>query len=325
MSNFVQVIGKLVSFDRGNYIFQVGNANIEIPDYKMFHFVTFPDDLMENGHLKTGSEIRLVKKDDQTYYPDRRHYEWMKRSTLSNSADGSYLLEDPAVKPYPVACDDFRTFTRDIATMMGNMNSADREMVLSLLMDSSKNEEEKKQEISKKGILPVNFVESESLEKKSSLFFPAGKGKTDVSKWEKEKNVQMKEIVETIASFANSKSPRPCKLIIGIDDKSSRTTGLQNEIASKFPQMRTLDQVQNTFIVNCIRDYSYRNAALLSSLTYNWYKLGKDLILVIGINYSGQPVIVKDGKLPYRSGSSKNVIEGTQLVNYILDYQKTNH
>lgn len=324
MSNFVQVIGKLVSFDRGNYIFQVGNANIEIPDYKMFHFVTFPDHLMENGHLKTGSEIRLVKKDDQTYYPDRRHYEWMKRSTLSNSADGTHLLEDPAVKPYPVACDDFRTFTRDIATMMGNMNSADREMVLSLLMDSSKNEEEKKQEISKKGILPVNFVESESLEKKSSLFFPAGKGRTDASdKLKKEKNVQMIEIVETIASFANSKSPRPCQLIIGVDDKD-RTTGLQNEIASRYPSMRTLDQFQSTYLVTMIKQLTYENASLLQSLAYNWYRLGKDLILVIDINYTGKPVLVKGGRLPYRSGSSKNVIEGTQLVDYILDYKTHN-
>lgn len=325
MNNFVQKIGKVEHFDGVIYILQVENSTIEIPEKKMFRCVKFPDDMMDNGHLKVGSVIHLAKMGNKPYYPDHSVYECLNSPARFFSADGSFLLDDPAVKPYPVEHGDFETFTKEVAAKMGSMESTDRERLVKLLTDSNMTKEEKMEEVSKWGILPVTFVESESLEKKSSLFFPAGKGKTDVSKWEKEKNVQMKEIVETIASFANSKSPRPCKLIIGIDDKSSRTTGLQNEIASKLPQMRTLDQVQNTFIVNCIRDYSYRNAALLSSLTYNWYKLGKDLILVIGINYSGQPVIVKDGKLPYRSGSSKNVIEGTQLVDYILDYQKTNH
>ena len=92
--------------------------------------------------------------------------------------------------------------------------------------------------------------------------------------------------------------------------------------SSNYPQMANLDQFQNTLLVPFIKSYTYDNALLMSSLKYNWYNYNGDLILIIDINYHGDPIICKGGRLPYRCDSAKMIAEGVDLVNMVKKLTK---
>ena len=161
---------------------------------------------------------------------------------------------------------------------------------------------------------PLDLEETATLEKKNSLF--------DLPRKSKDEKPQIREIVESIAAMCNCSNQQTCQLIVGINSKTNKTCKLQDEIATIYPQIASLDQFQNTVLVPFIKSYTYDNPLLMSSLKYNWYSYNGDLLLVIEINYQGDPVICKGGRLPYRCDSTKMVAEGADLVNMIKKLSK---
>ena len=194
-------------------------------------------------------------------------------------------------------------------TLILSLPEKQRLETLNIIAASNMTEEQKIEKLTSMVDFPLDFVESQTLEKKASLFYAPGTPKDN--------NAQIKEIVESIVAMCNSEEQKQCRLIVGVNDKTNKTCKLQDEIATIYPQMTNLDQFQNTMLVPFIKSYTYDNAILMSSLKYNWYNYNGDLILIIDINYHGDPIICKGGRLPYRCDSAKMVAEGVDLVNMV--------
>ena len=67
-------------------------------------------------------------------------------------------------------------------------------------------------------------------------------------------------------------------------------------------------------------DYVYINSSDFSAqmrARYYWCNYNGNLILIIDINYHGDPIICKGGRLPYRCDSAKMIAEGVDLVNMV--------
>ena len=329
MSSIIKTQGTVVKFENGAYTVKVDDKVVSIPSGVMHRCVEFPSDMLENGHLKISCQLALVRKDDRTYYPDHTFYPVAKNSQLgihrlpsllfsdqkqssAQLSDGSYLLI--GIPSYiEVKNDD--TFMADLSAMLPLMPNEKREQVL-LILTSTDSETEKKKAIMKIVDFPVKFTESSRLEKKSSLFFPASK-----SQLEKDRNAQLKEVADSVIAFCNSKEQRPCHVIVGISNETNKPTGLQNEIATRYPGM-SLDKFQSTVLVPFFLSYTGNNALLMASLNFEWYKISENLVLIIDINYTRAPVVVKGGRLPYRYGTSKSVAEMSEMVSYIMNFSK---
>lgn len=305
MCKFNKFIGTVTNYFNNMYTITVDGKSIHMSFEVMHKFPAFPASMMEEGHLKTGVSITMVKKDERTYYPDHETY-GIKNQDPKLNVDGSYLLKD--AKPYKMTNNLTELMTK-VNAILPSLPENQRMETLRILMSTDKTEEQKTIELTSLIELPLDFEESQTLEKKMSLFHTAGKQKDD--------KAQLKEIVETIAAMCNCEEQKQCQLVIGVNDKTNKTCKLQDEIATNYPQMDTLDQFQNTFLVPFIKSYTYDNPMLMSSLKYNWYSYNGDLILIIDINYHGDPVICKGGRLPYRCDSAKMVAEGMDLVNMV--------
>lgn len=305
MCKFNKFIGTVTNFFNNMYTISVDGKSIHMPFEVMHKFPTFPTSMMEEGHLKTGVNITMVKKDERTYYPDHETYGVNNQEPKLN-VDGSYLLKD--AKPYKQT-NSFTELMTKLNTLLPSLPEEKRMETLKVLMASDMTEEQKTEKLTTLVSFPLEFEESQTLEKKMSLFYAPGNSKDD--------KAQLKEIVESIVAMCNCEEQKQCQLVIGVNDKTNKTCKLQDEIASNYPQMETLDQFQNTFLVPFIKSYTYDNPMLMSSLKYNWYSYNGDLILIIDINYHGDPIICKGGRLPYRCDSAKMVAEGMDLVNMV--------
>ena len=306
MCKFEKSIGKVTNYYNNIYTIQLEDKTLHIPFYVMHRYPAFPTAMMEEGHLRIGVSVTMVKKDEMTYYPDHETYGVTNTQEHKLKVDGSYLLKD--AKPYKQ--------TNSLSEMMAQFNTLilslpenQRLETLNIIAASNMNEEQKIEKLTSMVDFPLDFVESQTLEKKASLFYAPG--------IPKDNNAQIKEIVESIVAMCNSEEQKPCRLIVGVNDKTNKTCKLQDEIATIYPQMTNLDQFQNTMLVPFIKSYTYDNAILMSSLKYNWYNYNGDLILIIDINYHGDPIICKGGRLPYRCDSAKMVAEGVDLVNMV--------
>lgn len=306
MCKFQKFIGEITNYTNSVYTITVGDKKITIPYSVMHKYPVFPTNMMEAGHLKIGGSIHLVKKDEQTFYPDHETYGISNSQEQIHYMDGTYLLKD--VKPLKLGC-SFNELLGKLSTIMPSIPEDKRNEVLQVLANQNLGDEEKQGKITSLVAFPLDFEESETLEKKKSLFIPAYRSKDE--------NAQPKEIVESIVAMCNISEQKPCKLIIGIDDKTNLTNKLQDEIATRYPNM-DLDEFQNTFLIPFIKYYTYDNPLLLSSLKYNWYDYHGDLVLIIDINYKGAPIVCKGGILPYRCGSSKHCVEGPDMVSMIV-------
>lgn len=306
MCKFNKVQGVINNFQNDMYFVSVDNTFVRIPHAVMHKFPSFPESMMDGNHLKIGSTIVLVKKDERTYYPDHETYGVKNGPEVKTNVDGSYLLQ--YAKPYKQSS-NYQDLLRKMSSNLIALPEETRTEVLMVISNTNMTEEAKTEKLTSMVNLPLDFVESQTLEKKSSLFHYNGKTKDD--------KAQVKEIVESIVAMCNCEEQKPCKLIIGVDDKTNKTCKLQDEIASQYPQMNTLDKFQSTFLVPFIKSYTYDNPLLMSSLQYNWCSYNGDLILIIDINYHGDPIICKDGRLPYRCGTSKMVAEGMDLVGMV--------
>lgn len=305
MCKFNKFIGTVTNFFNNIYTITVDSKSIHMPFEVMHKFPTFPTSMMEEGHLKMGVSITMVKKDERTYYPDHETYGVNNQEPKLN-VDGTYLLKD--AKPYRMTNNLTELMTK-VNAILPTLPENQRMETLKILMSTDKTEEQKTTELTSLIAFPLDFEESDTLEKKMSLFHAASKTKDD--------KAQLKEIVESIVSMCNCEEQKPCQLVIGVNDKTNKTCKLQDEIATNYPQMDTLDQFQNTLLVPFIKSYTYDNPMLMSSLKYNWYSYNGDLILIIDINYHGDPIICKGGRLPYRCDSAKMVAEGMDLVNMV--------
>lgn len=306
MCKFNKVQGVINNFQNDMYFVNVDNTFIRIPHTVMHRFPNFSESMMDGNHLKIGSTIILVKKDERTYYPDHETYGVKSCPEIKTKVDGSYLLQ--YAKPYKQS-NTLSSLVGKLSTSLMTLPEDTRTEVLMVLSNTNMTEEAKTEKLTSMVNFPLDFVESQTLEKKSSLFHYNGKTKDE--------KAQVKEIVESIVAMCNCQEQKPCQLIIGVDDKTNKTCKLQDEIASQYPQMETLDKFQSTFLVPFIKSYTYDNPLLMSSLQYNWYSYNGDLILIIDINYHGDPIICKDGRLPYRCGTSKMVAEGMDLVGMV--------
>lgn len=306
MCKFNKVQGVINNFQNDMYFVNVDNTFVRIPHTVMHRFPNFSESMMDGNHLKIGSTIILVKKDEKTYYPDHETYGVKSCPEIKAKVDGSYLLQ--YAKPYKQS-NTLSSLVGKLSTSLMTLPEDTRTEVLMVLSNTNMTEEAKTEKLTSMVNFPLDFVESQTLEKKSSLFHYNSKTKDE--------KAQVKEIVESIVAMCNCQEQKPCQLIIGVDDKTNKTCKLQDEIASQYPQMETLDKFQSTFLVPFIKSYTYDNPLLMSSLQYNWYSYNGDLILIIDINYHGDPIICKDGRLPYRCGTSKMVAEGMDLVGMV--------
>lgn len=262
--------------------------------------------MMEDGHLKIGVTVIMVKKDEKTYYPDHETYGVNNNQEHKLNIDGTYLLKD--TKAYKQS-NSLPELMAQLSTQLPSLQEDLRLETLKVISAINMTEEQKVEKLTSMVDFPLDFVESQILEKKASLFYAPGNTKDD--------RAQLKEIVESIVAMCNSEEQKQCQLIVGVNDKTNKTCKLQDEIASNYPQMANLDQFQNTLLVPFIKSYTYDNALLMSSLKYNWYNYNGDLILIIDINYHGDPIICKGGRLPYRCDSAKMIAEGVDLVNMV--------
>ena len=306
MCKFDKSIGKVTNYHNNIYVIAVDDKTIVIPFSVMHKYPSFPQSMMEDGHLKIGVNVTMVKKDEKTYYPDHETYGVTNTQEYKLNVDGSYLLKD--AKPYKQT-HNLPELMAQLNKMMLSLTEDLRLETLNVIAAGNMTEEQKVEKLTSMVNFPLDFDESQTLEKKASLFYAPGNPKDD--------RAQFKEIVESIVAMCNSEEQKLCQLIVGVNDKTSKTYKLQDEIASNYPQMANLDQFQNTLLVPFIKSYTYDNALLMSSLKYNWYNYNGDLILIIDINYHGDPIICKGGRLPYRCDSAKMVAEGVDLVNMI--------
>ena len=306
MCKFDKSIGKVTNYYNNMYIIEVDDKTISIPFSVMHKYPSFPQSMKEDGHLKIGVNVTLVKKDEKIYYPDHETYGVTNAQEHKLNVDGSYLLKD--AKPYKQTNSLPELMTR-LNKLMLSLSADLRLETLNVIAAGNMTEEQKVEKLTSIVDFPLDFVESQTLEKKASLFYAPGNPKDD--------RAQFKEIVESIVAMCNSEEQKLCRLIVGVNDKTNKTCKLQDEIASNYPQMANLDQFQNTVLVPFIKSYTYDNALLMSSLKYNWYNYNGDLILIIDINYHGDPIICKGGRLPYRCDSAKMVAEGVDLVNMV--------
>lgn len=314
MCKFQKFIGEITNYTNNVYTITVGDKKVAIPYSVMHKYPVFPTNMMEADHLKIGGSIHLVKKDAQTFYPDHETYGISNSQEQIHYVEGSYLVKD--TKPLKLEC-SFNNLLGKLSCIMPSIPEEKRNEVLQVLANQDLGDEEKQSRITSLVAFPLDFEESETLEKKKSLFIPAYRSKDE--------NAQPKEIVESIVAMCNISEQKPCKLIIGVDDKTNLTNKLQDEIATRYPNMDTLDDFQNTFLIPFIKSYTYNNPLLLSSLKYNWYNYHGDLILIIDINYKGAPIVCKGGILPYRCGSSKHCVDGPDMVNMIVKLTENNN
>lgn len=304
--------GKVTKYHSNMYVIEVDDKTIFIPFSVMHKFPAFPQSMMEEGHLKIGVNVIMVKKDEKTYYPDHETYGVTNTQEHKLNVDGTYLLKD--AKPYKQT-NSLPELMTQFNTLMFSLPEDQRLETLNVIAASNMTAEQKVEKLTSMIDFPLDFVESQTLEKKASLFYSPGNSKDD--------RAQLKEIVESIVAMCNSEEQRQCQLIVGVNDKTNKTCRLQDEIASNYPQMANLDQFQNTLLVPFIKSYTYDNVLLMSSLKYNWYSYNGDLILIIDINYHGDPIICKGGRLPYRCDSAKMVAEGVDLVNMVKKLTRT--
>jgi hypothetical protein len=298
-----RVIGTICDNQGQNYNVSIDEKTIYIPFKVMHSRAEFPVDILENGKIKIGTDIVLFQKDEETYYPDHSVYCTPKIEKEAEK-DGSYLLD--GVEAYKVASTLKEAITK-YNHVSSSLSESTRMDVLEIIA-SNLSDDEKCSRICDTVKFPLDFVESRHLEKKKSLFYSAGK-----SHKSGQESAQMQEIIECLVAMCNCRDQKPSKLIVGVDDKNNHTSKLQNEIASRYPNM-SLDQIQNTVLGNSIRSYTYNNALLMQSLEFHWYTYNGDLILVIETDYHGDPIICKGGILPYKSGSSKSIAQGLELI-----------
>ena len=306
MCKFNKFNGKVTNYYSNMYVIEVDDKTIYIPFCVMHKFPAFPQSMMEDGHLKIGVTVIMVKKDEKTYYPDHETYGVNNNQEHKLNIDGTYLLKD--TKAYKQS-NSLPELMAQLSTQLPSLQEDLRLETLKVISTINMTEEQKVEKLTSMVDFPLDFVESQTLEKKASLFYAPGNTKDD--------RAQLKEIVESIVAMCNSEEQKQCQLIVGVNDKTNKTCKLQDEIASNYPQMANLDQFQNTLLVPFIKSYTYDNALLMSSLKYNWYNYNGDLILIIDINYHGDPIICKGGRLPYRCDSAKMIAEGVDLVNMV--------
>lgn len=330
MIQLLNVLGTVISFANGIYTLKVGAQTAKIPWGVMHRCVDFPNQMLEDGHVKVGEKMALTQKGEATYYPDHAHYMPKKEKTPASGAsttfssktavsddlfvDGNYLLK--GLQPYSVAM-DYSAFMTDLSVILPSLESEKREQIL-LELASSHSDDFKMTAISAIAGLPVCPVESSRIEKKEHLF-----AQTSKKQLEKNRHAQLKDICETVISFCNSKEQRPCKVIVGLSGQDNTPTGLQKEIAAKYPGL-SLAKFQSTVLVPYFLSCTCNNTLFVSSIDFQWYNLGGNLILVIEINYTGNPIVTKGSVLPYRHGSSKRVSEGTEMVSFIVDFAQNN-
>ncbi len=306
MCKFNKYIGTITNYINRMYIIEVDDKIIHLPFEVMHKFPVFPSTMMEDGHLKVGAKITMVKKDEKTFYPDHETYGIKAQQEQKQTVDGSYLLK--SAKPYKKE-QSLQELTAKLSELIATLPVETRMEAFKVLAAPELTEEQKTEKLTSLVEFPLDFEESQTLEKKKSLFFSPKNQKDD--------KAQLKEIVESIVAMCNCEEQKHSQLVVGVNDKTNKTCKLQDEIATNYPQMETLDQFQNTFLVPFIKSYTYDNPILMSSLKYNWYSYNGDLILIVDINYHGDPIVCKGGRLPYRCDSAKMVAEGMDLVNMV--------
>lgn len=102
MCKFQKFIGEITNYTNNVYTITVGDKSVTIPYSVMHKYPVFPTNMMESGHLKIGGSIHLVKKDEQTFYPDHETYGISNSQEQIHYVDGSYLLKD--AKPLKIEC-----------------------------------------------------------------------------------------------------------------------------------------------------------------------------------------------------------------------------
>ena len=94
MCKFNKFNGKVTNYYSNMYVIEVDDKTIYIPFSVMHKFPAFPQSMMEDGHLKIGVTVIMVKKDEKTYYPDHETSRVNNNQEHKLNIDGTHLLKD---------------------------------------------------------------------------------------------------------------------------------------------------------------------------------------------------------------------------------------
>lgn len=310
MKEYKRTKGRIYNETNTYYTLLVEGEMITISKSVMHKMVVFPKYLMNGDNLRLNIEIdimRVTEDGNISYYPDHSVYELRQEQSIAPEK----LLE--GLEELPVNYDNY---LEKLTEKLPQMNSEERLRALRLFENS--NSIQSKHELMRLlGDSPNLPDEGESIEYKSSLFHCA-----QGSKFNKERNGQLMEIIMSAAAIANT--ARRGMVYVGIKDKSKNyeASGIEEEICSKYPHM-TLDQYTNTVLTNFIRTYT-QSDSFMQALKFRWRKYQGHLILCIEIDFKGDLILCNPSNspfIPYRIGSSTHYVNGYGMIDYIRNHQ----
>lgn len=309
MKVFKKIKGYIYSVTDKYYILRVDGEQITIAKSVMHKMVEFPKNCMDEDSLRNNIEIdlmRITEDGNVSYYPDHSVYELKQEQSLAPEK----LLEN--LEELSISPDNY---LEKLSEKLPEMKSEERLHILQLFekRDDSQVKDELMRLLGSTSCLPN---EDEDVEYKSSLFHCA-----QGSKYSKERNGQLMEIIMSVAAIANT--ARRGVVYVGIKDKQKHyeAAGIEEEIARQYPSM-TLDQYTNTVITNFIRTYT-QSDVFLQGLKFRWMRYQGHLVLRIDIDFKGDLVLCNSSNspyIPYRVGSSTHCVYGYGLIDYIRNH-----
>ena len=315
MKKVEKVSGTVAQCLNDMYTIVLDNGKILHIPFNVMHKNCDLSSIMSDGKIEDGKRVVLFKKDEQIYYPDLGTYGF-KKDCIKPKVKGNPNELKVGVKLFEYAHMDSNEFVNLLSQSLGKLNPITLSKIL-LIQGSQISECEKQKEI--RALVPLPFErkdESVDFERKSSFLHLAGE-----SEHTNEKNGQLREIADCLVAIANSKGQG--SMIIGVDDKDpEKVKGVEDEIAELYPQMNR-DQFLATVVGNVFHTY-IGDPAFEQSLSYDWRILNDHLVCIIDVDYKGDPIVVGNGCLPYKSGSRMSKATGSQMVKLIMEYAKRN-
>lgn len=275
-----------------------GNCST-IPVVRLKGFQFYADYVDETDHLpKVGGEYPAVMKEDGTIYLDRFNSEYWTYSTESVQQTENNWLQ----------------IIRRLLEL-SQIGSLTPELTQEMLELYHKKQYGLLEEKLIKECRLFDYVwsdESQFLEHKSSLIYPAGFQKGDLLTVEL-KNKQLDVLSETLVGAANARQEKDFHLEIGVTDDKQLTSNVNEEIEKYFDGnvQQFIDMFTNRL------NQLVRNIQFTSSLRFEVITVqGKKILDVVVPQWKGDVLFYKDN-VYVRTQATTTLLEGMALVNYI--------
>lgn len=311
------IIGK----DENFYKIELLNdgAIISVPLHTMQRCV-FPAEMIDDDYtLKVGIEITLMKKicvDGKVrYYPahqiykPRRIYSVLNddKSTTHIAIDKYVGIEKISTSSTQVLCDLIDEFR----SKMAEFDADTCNTTLSIIAGKKLTPAAICSYLRKLLHKPAFAMESETVEYKSSFYYPA----SNAAGQENDHLSQVRKIVKTLASFANSETHHGT-LIVGVKD-GGEVCGVENE----FKLFNGFDRDKFTAaFMNLYRQTT--TATLMYQTTLTWLDIDGHLCARFVVDYGGDVVLINGTELYVRKNSSTYQLKGPDMVEFIRNYRK---